>query len=800
MRGSGKGKRIAAMLLAAVLLFGTLAGCSGTGSDSGTAGGVAGSAGSTQEEEQGTAMGRYVEKAAGLNGNSLSDWNSRVTELADGSLFLTDNSGFALQSWDNGGSWIKATPAWLTKMKEDGKYIRDLAVGPDGTAAVVWTVPLEQEEEGNGVQLSMDMQLTVFKPDGTEMQVEAKLDPEDMWFDSVYISDTGRILVNAAGNTLYEVKEDGSFEKLLRAEEGWPGLFRLHKNLLLLDGTGYEVPLIYDVEAKEYIEDKVLADFVKENFSDRSSSPGRSYDLFLFFGGDDVIYLAGQKGVYRHVLGGSVMEQVIDGSLSVLGNPAYSIMDMRAMKNDEFLVLFTQGKVMRFVYDPDIPARPNERLKVWSLEDKSAVRQAVDLYQTANPSVYVEYEIGLEKGSALTREDVIKNLNTRLMAGEGPDVLILDDMPVDSYIEKGILMDISPVLDGMSGEEAPFPNVVEAFRNEEHVYMMPCEIQLPYLLGRKDNLNKMTGLSELADLMEKMREENPGESLLQLPSEKGIMRMFSMVSAPAWKTDSGTIDRDAISDFLTQSKRIYEAETDGLSEEAMNSWESLKRVYQALDSVRGEELEDSDTLRAHDREIYFIGNLRQFAAGPMSVAGSLYDVNSYNICTSICVTEGFEDCDIIPMTGQCSNVFWAKTLLGINATSGNTGIAQEFLKVALGNEVQTKLQEGLSVNKKAILDNYENQWRLYKDNDYVSGSVGLSSDDGKDITMPIRVPDEAKVNELLKWIESLDTAYVEDSIFESVVYEEGISFMQGDKSLDEAMNSIEARLGIYLAE
>ncbi|MDE6320511.1 MAG: extracellular solute-binding protein, partial [Lachnospiraceae bacterium] len=687
MRGSGKGKRIAAMLLAAVLLFGTLAGCSGTGSDSGTAGGVAGSAGSTQEEEQGTAMGRYVEKAAGLNGNSLSDWNSRVTELADGSLFLTDNSGFALQSWDNGGSWIKATPAWLTKMKEDGKYIRDLAVGPDGTAAVVWTVPLEQEEEGNGVQLSMDMQLTVFKPDGTEMQVEAKLDPEDMWFDSVYISDTGRILVNAAGNTLYEVKEDGSFEKLLRAEEGWPGLFRLHKNLLLLDGTGYEVPLIYDVEAKEYIEDKVLADFVKENFSDRSSSPGRSYDLFLFFGGDDVIYLAGQKGVYRHVLGGSVMEQVIDGSLSVLGNPAYSIMDMRAMKNDEFLVLFTQGKVMRFVYDPDIPARPNERLKVWSLEDKSAVRQAVDLYQTANPSVYVEYEIGLEKGSALTREDVIKNLNTRLMAGEGPDVLILDDMPVDSYIEKGILMDISPVLDGMSGEEAPFPNVVEAFRNEEHVYMMPCEIQLPYLLGRKDNLNKMTGLSELADLMEKMREENPGESLLQLPSEKGIMRMFSMVSAPAWKTDSGTIDRDAISDFLTQSKRIYEAETDGLSEEAMNSWESLKRVYQALDSVRGEELEDSDTLRAHDREIYFIGNLRQFAAGPMSVAGSLYDVNSYNICTSICVTEGFEDCDIIPMTGQCSNVFWAKTLLGINATSGNTGIAQEFLKVALGNEV-----------------------------------------------------------------------------------------------------------------
>ncbi|MDE7248051.1 MAG: hypothetical protein K2N43_09215, partial [Lachnospiraceae bacterium] len=332
MRGMERGRKIAAWLLTVALALGMLTGCGGAASadaDSGTAGGAAGGNGAAREEEQETAMGRYVEKTAVLNGSGLTDWNSRITELEDGSLFLTDNSGFAIQSWDNGASWIKATPDWLTKMKEDGKYIRDMAVGPDGTAAVIWTVPMDQEtEEGDGVQLSMDMQLTVFKPDGSEVQVEPKLLSDDMWVDSVYISDTGRILVNAAGTTLYEVKEDGSFEKLLSVDEGWPGLFRMHNNLLLLDGMGYEAPLIYDVEEKTYIEDEVLADFVKENFGDRSSSAGRSYDLFLFFGGDDVIYLACQEGVYRHVLGGSAMEQVIDGSLCILGNPAYSIMDM----------------------------------------------------------------------------------------------------------------------------------------------------------------------------------------------------------------------------------------------------------------------------------------------------------------------------------------------------------------------------------------------------------------------------------------------------------------------------------------
>ena len=316
-------RKFTVRLLAAALTLGMLTGCGGTDADDGTVSGEAESDGTVREEEQGTAMGRYVEKDVELNGNDLTDWNSRVVEMEDGSLLLTDNSGFALRSRDNGANWTEETPAWLAKMKEDNKYIRDMAVGPDGTAAVIWTSPIDQEgEEGNGVQLSMDMQLTVIRPDGTEIQVETRLASDDMWVDSVYVSDTGRILVNAAGSTLYEVKEDGSFEKLLNIGEGWPNLFRLHNNLLLLDGTGYEAPLIYDVEAKEYIEDEVLANFVKENFSDRTSSAGRSYDLFLFFGGDDVIYLAGQQGVYRHVLGGSAMEQIIDGSLNVLRDGA----------------------------------------------------------------------------------------------------------------------------------------------------------------------------------------------------------------------------------------------------------------------------------------------------------------------------------------------------------------------------------------------------------------------------------------------------------------------------------------------
>lgn len=792
-------KRIAACLTALILFAGVFTGCGDNSAKTDNTNSDGADSTPTVEEaaqgsEQGTAMGRYVEKEADLGESNLTDWNSRIFPMADGSLLLSDNSGFVLRSRDNGASWVKEDLAWLKQMKADNKYILTMAFGPDQTAAVVWTEPEESsDEEGNGVQLKMDMQLTIVKPDGTEIPADMNLEAEDMWVNSVSISDTGKIIVSTLGSNLYEVNPDGSSEKFLNVGDGSPALVRFHGNIMLLDGWGYDVPLLYDMEEKTYIEDQVLIDFVRENFANRDCNPGRSYDMFLVSGGDDVIYLAGQTGIYRHVLGGSAMEQVLDGSLTILGNPTCQVMDMLVADNNEFVVLLTGEKMTRFVYDPNVPSRPNEKLQVWSLEDETVIRQAISLYQKQNPAVYVEYEIGLD-GNSMTREDAIKNLNTRTMAGKGPDILVLDNMPMDSYIEKGILMDIAPLLDGMSGEEAVFSNVTNAFREDGHVYMIPCGIQLPYVLGRNTDISKMTSMSDTANVMKEMREQTPGTDLLRLSSPKAIMRVFSLTCAPAWRTEDGALNAEAISDFLTQTKQIYDIQMDGLSEEAVQSWEAEKDMYLSYYSVNGEDLEESDEIRTRHQGIYFMGQAQQFAAG------STDNIGEYNCHVSLPKSEGFEDCGYLPMNGQCSKVFWAKTLLGINAASENTDRAQDFIKTALSTEVQVDMENGFPVTQKAIMDSYEDQWKLYKDNDYVSGQGGTVDPDGNEVVLLIRIPDEAEVQELIQWIQSMDTAYVEDKTFENVVYEEGSAYMQGEKSLEEAMNSIETRLGIYLAE
>ncbi|MCX4341050.1 MAG: hypothetical protein OSJ72_15575 [Lachnospiraceae bacterium] len=699
MKGKKAGRRIAAWLTAIVLMSGMLVGCgkSGLGAD------ADGNAADGSGAAQGEAMGRYVEKDVDLGGNALTDWNSRLFKQADGSFRLVDNSGFVLRSTDGGASWTREDLPWLAKMKEEDKYIRTMAFGLDGTAAVVWTEPEEGSgEDGNGVQLKMDMQLTLVKPDGTLVPVTINLEPEDMCLNAVYIADNGRIFATAAGTNLYEVKEDGSAERYLTVDGYSLELVQFHGNLMLLDGLGIDVPLIYDMEEREYIEDQVLAEFVKANFADRQGYAGKSHDLFLFSGGADALYLAGQAGVYRHVLGGSTMEQVIDGELNILGNPACQIMDMIATSDDEFLVVLTGEKMTRFVYDPNVPARPNEKLAVWSLEEDEVIRQTLSKYQKDNPEIFVEYEIGLE-GNTMTREDAIKNLNTRIMAGKGPDVLVLDNLPLASYIEKGTLLDMAPLLDGMSGEEA-------------------------------------------------------------------------------------------VTEFLVQTKRMYEAQTDGLPEEAVQTWEGDRAYYQEYESPNGEVLEESDAIRTRHQAVHLLGGRRQF------VAGVIEDVWEYNSQLSVSKVEGFADCAGIPMEGQCSNVIRARTLLGINAASTYQKQAQDFIKMALGLEIQTDILDGISVLPKAIRNNYENQWRIYKDNDYVSGMSGTYDLNEEEIIMPIRVPDEKAVDALLQWISAMDTAYVEDKTFENVIYEEGERYILEDKSLEEAIDSIDARLGIYLAE
>lgn len=788
---AGKRNRIMAVIVSFSMLMITLAGCGNGGTSVNDNTGNASlhmneSGQSGAQSADSTAMGRYVEEIIDLSDRI--GYASHIYQMDDGNLLISDNFNAFLVSADKGETWEAETEerSWKTPLIEwDG--IDSIAVGADNTVAVVY-------HENQGDPLDEDYnpfdakpELMIVQPDGTETRVEVSLTEEDEAFRSVWISDTGRIFASTYGTNLYEIKEDGSGEVFLTLEMS-PMLLQFQNNLMIIDGWYYEELLIYDMEKQEYIEDEVLGDFVRENYKDRSNNGGSFYDLYFFMGEENILYLAGKKGLYRHVIGGSAIEQVIDGNLSIFNNPSYTLRGMLALDNSEFVALFGGGKVVKFTYEPDIPAVPSITLKVYSLEENRTVRQAADLYQRAYPEVYVEYEIGIEEGSSVTREDALKILNTKMMADDGPDVLILDGMPVDSYMEKGLLLDLSPMLDSLGGETAFFDNLVDAFRVEDKIYMMPVEVQLPLVFGKEAYTSRTAELSDIADAIEKLREDVPEKNLFGDCSASGIMRLFSMISVPFWKTEQGELDEEALEDYLIQVKRIYDAQMNGLSEEALAQYNELNDM---LTEIYGYDVrESSEMVRMDMNYMDYLMGIRQMICATES------GEYGYAALCSIQRMEKYEDSKVVPMGDK---IFYPQTLAGIHAVSAHIEQAEAFLEVLLGVENQSSLYNGFAVNREAfhkILQETQDDI----DDDGVYSSITMMDEDEQIFRLTIYWPSEAQITELQNWIEAVKIPYIEDTVLEEAVYEAGAAYLQGTQSLEDTLAAIEKKVSIYMAE
>ncbi|MDE7285937.1 MAG: ABC transporter substrate-binding protein [Lachnospiraceae bacterium] len=779
-------KRISACIMIFVMAVVLITGCSGdqanvsteNGSSTETEESSDQNAASGNESQENAAMGRYVETIMDLT----DCWQTKgLYRLPDDGLLIPDASVGLFMSADKGTTWEVKDEEWFAKIAKEGLFVPSVAVGADGTKAVLY-----DNDKDNGDIHTVGL---IEKPDGTQIPFEISLTEED-WLNRIWVSDTGRVFTSSFDGTIYEVMEDGSSEKFLTIDRR-PIQIEFVGNLMVIDGSRFDGLLLYDIEKETYVEDEVLYDFVNENYKNRDYSTEDCYSIKFFPGEDNVLYLAGEKGLHRHVIGGSVMEQVIDGNLSCLSNPSFLLKGMIALPDNEFLGLFADNKLVRFTYDPDIPTVPNDKLKIYSLKENDMLRQAITIFQLENPEIFVMYEIGMGENSSITKDDALKKLNTQIMAGEGPDLLLLDDMPIDSYIEKGMLLDLSDCLNSMEEESKPFENIINSFKLEDKVYMIPCEMQLSIIVGREKYVSKAKDLESVADMMEEIRKDNPEEDILGISSEKGIMRLFSMISEPSWKTEEGGIDKDAIENFLQQTKRIFDAQTDGIPDEVMEAYESKQESFLEYYGYRYDE---SDYIR-NTSWAEILGNYCQVQCGAVKWRSDL--TTSF----SLSKVKGFEDVVLMPLNEGDQTIFIPQSLIGINAASSEIEKAEKMLKVLFGKENQTSLYNGLPVNQTGIEDGtltLKNASTLSEDGIYQS--FGISNEDGEYLSLADYWFDEEQKQFIRDWVRTVDTPYVKDEVLEDAVYSEGIRYMRGEQSLQEAVDAIEQKVSIYMSE
>lgn len=84
-------------------------------------------------------------------------------------------------------------------------------------------------------------------------------------------------------------------------------------------------------------------------------------------------------------------------------------------------------------------------LTLYTMKESDWLKKLVIDFQNAYPQYRIDMVV--DKDKAMTTQDKLRNLHAGLLSGTGPDILMLDGLPVDSYVEKGILTEISDCIE-----------------------------------------------------------------------------------------------------------------------------------------------------------------------------------------------------------------------------------------------------------------------------------------------------------------------------------------------------------------
>lgn len=746
-----------------------------------------GHAGETAKEaesgENTGGMGRYVEDIRPLPEEV--NRNGGLNVLSDGSMTVISYNGGLFRSEDGGASWQNEETEYFPMMQ--GVYAMSAVMAPDGTVAVTCSGEMPEEaRKACPATLPDDWEgnYCIFvSPEGEIKVVDFGFTQEDgSCISSLVFKEDNRLFAGDMNGRIYEIDiEHESLRELfmMKREAGFIGFCGD-----VLMAVGSDKLYLYDLEKGEPLQQDTVADqFIKNILADGSVSyTGGGYPLVLFGGEDEVVYIACVDGLYRHALWGSTMEQVIDGALSTLGD-GNAIYFGREQENKEFLVQFS-GTLVRYHFDESIPAMPDKEIKIYSLEENNSVRSAVTSFKKEHTDMYVRYEAGMNGEDGMTREDAIKKLNTRILSGEGPDVIILDGLPVDSYIEKGMLADISGLLEDVGQEDELIPNLLESFKQEDGaVYAMPLCVHVPLLVGDKSVINKIENLEDFADEMELLREAYPEGGLLGIYDAETLLNLFGMVSAAAWVDESGEIDSSAVKEFLIQTKRIYDAELSGALPEEM------------------------EALQAEDVE------LEQYGIDPMEIKMEVCDnvlnirrgyarlacgyVDGIQICldnvTSVIELE--ENMSYKSFPGQKQEVFVPKVMVGMSANSGQKEAAEAFVRKMFSTETQKNMYGGFQVNRAAFEEKF-----AMSPGGSSNGSMTFMNNDGTEGELELLWPDEEQQRIFTELVQGLSSPAKSEEWLNELVYEIGVKVLEDGVSVEDAADEIEKKAAIYLAE
>lgn len=683
-----------------------------------------------------------------------------------------------------------------SKEGSEHRYISSMTVDESGNLISVensysWNETTgESNEAWYLVKYGSDGKL-ISESNMSDLQEIAKKETGNDYFyaDTFVVGNDGTIFISC-NNIIFVLDKDGKFQYVVKNENAndntymgslsktGDGRIVVSVTESRMDGDNYTSETkIHEIDTAA----KKLSEGYAYNQNGRIMSGTDKYDLLI----------SRDSGLFGYDIETGSTETIIDWLKSGFDNTAMNNNCTTVLQDGRILCVtynyqynggggysWSNGdQIINILTEVDPSTLPDKKLiKLYALYLDVGIKRQIVEFNKNNP----EYEIELtsyEDYATNSYNDAITKLNNDMIAGNLPDIIVLNtNMPIDSYISKGLLADLYEFMD--KDETINRSDYVEglfkAYETNGKLYELVSSFSVSTMIGKSSLVGDTTGWT--VDEFIEFADAHPEASLLgdEISRSDFFSAMIRVCFENFIDRDTGEcrFNSDDFIKIMEFSNRFpKEIDYDKLYSDS-NYWDEQQSAYR-----------EGRTLL----NFYDIGNFK-----------SLREMEKGMFGESV-TFKGF------PGAKGNGAVFNAYTEIAITSKASNPDGAWNFVKYFLSDEYQdlyatndsyqfpikkSSLEKLAEVSKERPYWEDENGKKEYYDNTYWNGSssvnIGVNTDE-----------DNQKVMDFINSTENISRY---DEQINKIINEEADAFFEGQKTSKDVAEIIQNRVSNYLAE
>ena len=697
----------------------------------------------------------YSESEITLPAGMNNIWDFAITEDGKMQVAMTEkntNKGYLWESTDSGKTWNETCCYTEIMGIEDPKKV-DCLISLSGKGDAICMVADNTLDDTN----TAETDCYYIENAGSSKKIMNTM-PESKVSDSLYVGsgfswdglviDQDRLLIsNQSGETYFLDKNTNEIVTTILDSKN--PLFS--SGMFMLDGAdlyliGIKDVVQYDVISNEIVKknDKTLELVKKTNIN--SDKPA----IMTAHKGN--FYLFNENGVQKFSAGKKT-NVVSKKDMSIIPAEVYGSKIYIDEKDRLYLAVNQENDSPRLMYyeKDNKENKAKDILSIYTLRKDEGVQKLADYYQKKNKNIQTKVIVGLQEGGNKKLDDAIKKLNTSMLGGDGPDIIFLDGLNVNTYLKNNMLIQLDSEIGEIDSKDN-FKHIITSFSQEGETHAVPVRFGIPIVL------------SKYRDIID----AKSGDAFLSCIQKHDI------------KVDEYTFPNDVrfyYQVFLENNIEIQQQK----KSKVQDFIENIKLLY--------------DITENHEN-----ARLSHLALPPQQTGGSM----NYLLDSSDLALDYILDGHDLQMLQQLNNVeygissnekgicYMPRLIVGINANTKQKDLSNDFIAYILSEDGQKITGEtmGLPVNKKCL-------------SEVLKSLQAEPSEIGNDSTSKVfqfSTLSEAEINNFIEQIQNVSQQTNNNYIVMSIFMEYTEKYLNGEISKKKAIREIVNRLELYTNE